>query len=57
MKYYESFSDAIVKVSWDTNTYTKNEILHHVIAHEIHHIGQLTVWARELDLSRYLLII
>lgn len=24
------------------------EIMRHVIAHEIHHIGQLSVWAREL---------
>jgi uncharacterized damage-inducible protein DinB len=25
-----------------------SEVLRHVIAHEIHHIGQLSVWAREL---------
>ncbi|MCC3376331.1 hypothetical protein LKX83_24965 [Cohnella sp. REN36] len=24
------------------------EIMRHVIAHEIHHIGQLSVWAREM---------
>jgi uncharacterized damage-inducible protein DinB len=24
------------------------EIMRHVIAHEIHHMGQLSVWAREL---------
>jgi uncharacterized damage-inducible protein DinB len=24
------------------------EIMRHVIAHEIHHVGQLSVWAREL---------
>ena len=27
--------------------YTHGEILRHVIAHEIHHMGQLSVWARE----------
>ncbi|WP_379134800.1 DinB family protein [Paenibacillus sp. sgz500958] len=27
------------------------EVLRHVIAHEIHHIGQLSVWARELGLQ------
>ncbi|UOE92171.1 DinB family protein [Alkalihalobacillus sp. LMS39] len=37
-----------VEVSWDENLYTKDEILHHVIAHEIHHIGQLSVWARQM---------
>jgi uncharacterized damage-inducible protein DinB len=28
--------------------FTYGEVLRHVIAHEIHHIGQLSVWAREL---------
>jgi len=51
LKHSGNYSDEVAKVSWDTNVYTKNEILHHVIAHEIHHMGQLSVWARELDLS------
>ncbi len=38
-----------VKVQWDQDIYTVDEILHHIIAHEIHHIGQLSVWARELE--------
>ncbi|MGV3466616.1 MAG: DinB family protein [Heyndrickxia sp.] len=29
--------------------FTVGEILRHSIVHEIHHIGQLSVWARELD--------
>ncbi|MGZ4159797.1 MAG: DinB family protein, partial [Neobacillus sp.] len=29
-------------------TDTWGEIMRHVIAHEIHHIGQLSIWAREL---------
>lgn len=28
--------------------FTYGEILRHMIAHEIHHIGQLSVWAREM---------
>ncbi|MFD1736337.1 DinB family protein [Bacillus salitolerans] len=40
-----------IRVSWDQENYTKDEILHHIIAHEIHHIGQLSVWARELNLK------
>ncbi|SEU27852.1 DinB family protein [Paenibacillus sp. NFR01] len=28
--------------------HTYAEVLSHVIAHEIHHIGQLSVWAREI---------
>jgi uncharacterized damage-inducible protein DinB len=33
---------AVVKESW-------GEVMRHVIAHEIHHMGQLSVWSRELD--------
>lgn len=40
--------NASVCVSWSDQCYAKGEILRHVIAHEIHHIGQLSVWAREL---------
>lgn len=29
-------------------SYTYGEVLRHVIVHEIHHIGQLSVWAREM---------
>lgn len=43
--------DRMVTVPWDENEYTKDEILHHIIAHEIHHIGQLSVWAREKELT------
>jgi len=28
--------------------FTFGEVMHHVIAHEIHHIGQLSVWSREM---------
>lgn len=30
----------------DTDTW--GEVMRHVIAHEIHHIGQLSIWAREI---------
>ncbi|MFD1447991.1 DinB family protein [Oceanobacillus profundus] len=43
--------DELIHIPWDEDEYTKDEILHHIIAHEIHHIGQLSVWARELDRS------
>ncbi|MEI4771334.1 DinB family protein [Psychrobacillus sp. FJAT-51614] len=29
-------------------TDTWGEVMRHIIAHEIHHIGQLSVWAREI---------
>lgn len=31
--------------------YTYGEVIRHVIAHEIHHVGQLSVWVRELGLK------
>lgn len=43
--------ELIVSVPWDEAKYNVNDILHHIIAHEIHHIGQLSVWARELELQ------
>jgi uncharacterized damage-inducible protein DinB len=32
----------------EPETFKYGEIIRHVIAHEIHHIGQLSVWSREL---------
>lgn len=52
-EYVENWShieeNEIVKASWKNETFTKGEIFRHIIAHEIHHIGQLSVWLRELD--------
>lgn len=28
--------------------FTFGEIMRHVIAHEIHHIGQISIWTREI---------
>ncbi|PFS67859.1 DinB family protein [Bacillus cereus] len=41
----------ILKASWTDKTYTFGEVLRHVIVHEIHHVGQLSIWARELNLQ------
>lgn len=41
----------IVTVPWKEELYTKGEIFRHVIADEIHHMGQLSVWFRELGLQ------
>lgn len=32
----------------EREAHTYGEVLRHVIAHEIHHIGQLSVWSREI---------
>lgn len=41
----------ILTASWTDETFKYGEIVRHVIAHEIHHIGQLSIWARELGLQ------
>lgn len=45
------FNDKLIKVDWEEGSYTREDILHHIIVHEIHHIGQLSIWARELQLQ------
>lgn len=40
--------DAHVYISWWNQSFAKGMVLRHIIAHEIHHIGQLSVWAREI---------
>jgi uncharacterized damage-inducible protein DinB len=42
----------VVRPSWlEEDTFTHGEVLRHIIAHEIHHIGQLSVWVREIGLQ------
>jgi uncharacterized damage-inducible protein DinB len=33
---------------WTGETLTWGEVMRHTLVHEIHHIGQLSIWAREL---------
>lgn len=42
--------DNNIKPSWMEETYRKEEIVKHLIVHEVHHIGQLSIWARELGI-------
>ncbi|WP_337100082.1 DinB family protein [Paenibacillus sp. YIM B09110] len=39
-----------INPSWMQESYSKEEILKHVVVHEVHHIGQLSIWARELGI-------
>lgn len=41
----------VVSVPWSNETYHIGEILRHVLAHEIHHIGQLAIWTREMGMK------
>ena len=39
----------IVQAAWRPGeVFTAGEVLRHVLAHEIHHMGQLSVWARQI---------
>ncbi|WP_067621684.1 DinB family protein [Alicyclobacillus acidiphilus] len=46
------WEDKTIEVHWNPgDVFTYGEVVRHVIAHEIHHVGQLSVWARELGLQ------
>lgn len=53
--YLAGWNDAMeyesVKVPWIEEPLMKGEVLRHVIAHEIHHTGQLSIWAREIGMQ------
>jgi uncharacterized damage-inducible protein DinB len=40
-----------VQVPWNDDSYFAGEVLRHVITHEIHHIGQLSVWVRDMGVQ------
>ncbi len=44
--------ERLVAMPWDEGQrYPASDVLRHALAHEIHHVGQLSVWARELGLA------
>ncbi len=55
MDYLNSHSiedeQGMIQPSWMEGTYEKGRILRHLIAHEIHHIGQLSIWSREMGIE------
>jgi uncharacterized damage-inducible protein DinB len=34
-----------------SHSFTYGKIIRHLITHEVHHIGQLSIWSRELELK------
>ncbi|MFF5399863.1 DinB family protein [Peribacillus butanolivorans] len=49
--YSPDWENDIVEPSWMEGTYEIGRILRHLIAHEIHHIGQLSIWSREIGIK------
>ncbi|SFM18468.1 Uncharacterized damage-inducible protein DinB (forms a four-helix bundle) [Paenibacillus sp. 1_12] len=41
----------VVKPSWMDKSFYKGEILRHIVVHEIHHVGQLSIWSKELGIQ------
>ncbi|MGE6378558.1 DinB family protein [Peribacillus muralis] len=48
---FEDGNDMIEPAWMGGRQYNVDRILNHLIAHEIHHIGQLSIWARELGIE------
>lgn len=40
----------VVTPSWMDKSYYKGKILRHIVAHEIHHIGQLSIWSKDIGI-------
>jgi uncharacterized damage-inducible protein DinB len=49
IEYIKNWNNEVEKKELDEFTYA--EVIRHVIAHEIHHIGQLSIWSREVGLK------
>lgn len=47
----DNLSDKQLVIEEGKRVFSYGEVMKHVIVHEIHHIGQLSIWARELGLS------
>ncbi|MFJ7745325.1 DinB family protein [Peribacillus sp. NPDC097295] len=54
-EFLETWSPAmehdLIEAPWMKGSYEKGMILRHLIAHEIHHIGQLSIWSREMGIK------
>jgi len=48
---YEKKIFVMKRRNGDTSSFTYGKIMRHIISHEIHHLGQLSVWSRELDIK------
>jgi uncharacterized damage-inducible protein DinB len=41
--------DKEIIVSWDESKHSVESILHHILFHSVHHMGQLSIWARQMN--------
>ena len=50
-EWIQDTENQMVYAAWLDQSFTKGEIIRHIIVHEIHHIGQLSIWAREIGMK------
>ncbi|WP_170169040.1 DinB family protein [Mesobacillus subterraneus] len=50
-KDYEKKHIQISSKRGDTHFFTYGKIIRHIITHEIHHMGQLSIWSREVEVK------
>lgn len=53
-EYKKDLNDKLLiidKVNGDKLTFPYQKVLYHIITHEVHHIGQLSIWARDLGIA------
>lgn len=48
---YENHAVEIKRKNGTILNFTQEKILLHMITHEVHHVGQLSIWSRELGLK------
>ncbi|MCA1058934.1 DinB family protein [Rossellomorea aquimaris] len=48
---YEKKEFTMTSKSGNSYTFTYKKVLQHIVTHEIHHMGQLSVWAREIGIK------
>lgn len=58
LKFLQSYTNEVGKTVFEmtsrngtTYHFTYEKILRHIITHEVHHIGQLSVWSREIGVK------
>ena len=48
---FEKHNTTIISKNGTTFTFTFKKIILHIISHEIHHIGQLSIWSRQIGVK------
>ena len=50
-KWTQGMEYEMVHPSWQDKPFYKGEILRHILVHEVHHFGQLSIWSKEIGIQ------